>query len=89
MLPNILKTHDRALLATIYDDSPNENQTLITSSKQVESTIPNSQDGEGHSEPKPSGWDGKPVQSFLIIRYLIHQEIYYDVFHYTLRNMAR
>ena len=60
------KIHDQALLATTYDDSRDKKQTLIVNSKQAESTIPKSQDGEGHSEPKPGGWDGKPIYFFLI-----------------------
>ena len=67
-LENNFKIHNQALLATTYDDSPNKKQTLITNLKEGESTIPKSQDGEGHSESKPGGWDGKPVHSFLIIR---------------------
>ena len=66
------KIHNQALSATTYDDSPNKNQALITNSKQAESTIPKSQDGEGHSEPKPGGWDGKPI--FLIIIYQIYKK---------------
>ena len=54
-LENYFKIHDQTLLAKTYDDSFNKKQTLITNSKQAESTIPKSQDGEGHSEPKPGG----------------------------------